>query len=81
MARFVNPKARRQAANLNINSDLLKVACDSGVNLSAVLEEALTYRVAVAKREAWVRENTEAIANYNDFVEENGIFSDGNRGF
>lgn len=81
MTRIVNPKAPRQAANLSINSELLKAARDSGVNLSAVLEEALTYRVAVAKREAWVRENTDAIANYNDFVEESGVFSDGSRSF
>lgn len=81
MQRVYNRKAPKQAANLSINSDLLKVARDSGVNLSAVLEEALAYRVAEAKRATWRLENSEAIASYNEFVEENGVYSDASRSF
>ena len=74
-------KAPKQAANLSINRDLLKAARQSGVNLSAVLEEALVYRVAEAKRAAWLRDNAAAIDSYNSFVAENGVFSDGSRSF
>jgi len=81
MRRVYDRKAPKQAANLSINSDLLKAARDSGVNLSAVMEEALIYKVAAAKREAWVRENADAIASYNEFVAENGVYSDGSRSF
>jgi antitoxin CcdA len=81
MRRVYDRKAPKQAANLSINSDLLKAARDSGVNLSAVMEEALIYKVAAAKREAWVRENADAIASYNDFVTENGVYSRGSRTF
>jgi antitoxin CcdA len=81
MRHVYDHNAPKQAANLSINSDLLKVARASGVNLSAVLEEALTHRVGAAKREAWLRENAEAIATYNEFVMENGVFSDGSRSF
>ena len=81
MRRVYDQKAPKQAANLSINSDLLKAARDSGVNLSAVMEEALIYKVAAAKREAWVRDNADAIANYNEFVTENGVYSDGSRTF
>jgi len=81
MADVYDRKAPKQAANLSINRDLLNAARESGVNLSAVLEEALAEKVAAAKREHWVRENSSAIAAYNTFVEENGVASDGNRSF
>jgi len=81
MRRVYDRKAPKQAANLSINSDLLKAARESGVNLSAVMEEALVYRVAAAKREAWLRENADAIANYNEFAGENGVYSDDSRSF
>ena len=74
-------KAPKQATNLSINRDLLKAARQSGVNLSAVLEEALVYRVAEVKRAAWLRDNAGAIDLYNSFVTENGVLSDGNRNF
>jgi antitoxin CcdA len=76
-----NRKAPKQATNLSVNSDLLSAARECGVNLSAVLEEALAEKVAAAKREHWVKENAEAIAAYNDCVSENGVLSDGSRGF
>jgi antitoxin CcdA len=81
MRRVYDRKAPKQAANLSINSDLLKAARESGVNLSAVMEEALVYKVAAAKREAWARENADAIAAYNEFVTEHGAYSDGSRSF
>ena len=81
MRRVYNPKAPKQAANLSVNSDLLKAARESGVNLSAVMEEALAYKVAASKREAWLRDNAEAIAAYNEFVAEHGVYSDSSRSF
>ncbi|HMN44107.1 MAG TPA: type II toxin-antitoxin system CcdA family antitoxin [Povalibacter sp.] len=76
-----NRKAPRQATNLSINRDLLNAARESGVNLSAVLEEALEEKVAAARREKWIRENAEAIERYNDLVGEQGVFSDDRRSF
>jgi antitoxin CcdA len=81
MQRVYNRKAPKKAANLSINSDLLKAARDSNINLSAVLEEALAYLVADSKREAWRRENADAIQAYNEFVDKQGVFSDGSRSF
>ncbi len=81
MSRSVTKKMPKQATNLSIDRELLNAAREAGVNLSAVLEEALAERVAVAKREAWVKENSKAIAAYNDFVSEHGVFSDGERSF
>jgi antitoxin CcdA len=76
-----NGKAPKQATNLSINRDLLDAAREAGVNLSAVLEEALKEKVAAARREKWKRENAEAIAEYNDFIEGHGVFSDSHRSF
>ena len=74
-------KAPKQATNLSIDRELLDAAREAGVNLSAALEEALREKVAVARREKWKRENAEAIAEYNDFIAEHGIFSEGQRSF
>jgi antitoxin CcdA len=74
-------KAPKQATNVSINRDLLDAAREAGVNLSAALEEVLKEKVAAARREKWKRENAEAIAEYNDFIEEQGVFSDSHRSF
>lgn len=76
-----NRKAPKQATNLSINRDLLNAARAAGVNLSAALEEALQEKLAAARREKWKRDNAEAIAEYNDFIEEHGVFSEGQRSF
>jgi antitoxin CcdA len=81
MAYAYDRKAPKQAANLSVNRDLLNAAREFGVNLSAALEEVLAEKVAAARREKWVKENGAAIAAYNDFVEENGLASDGMRSF
>ncbi len=74
-------KARKRATNLSIDGDLLKAARDAGVNLSAALEEALLHKVAAKRRAQWVEENKDAIAAYNAYVDEHGVFSDESRGF
>ena len=81
MRHVYDRNAAKQAANLSINEDLLNAAREAGVNLSAVLEEALVEKVAAVKRKHWVRENKDAIAAYNDFVAENGVASEGRRSF
>ena len=70
----------KQVANLSVNRDLLNVAREAGINLSEVLDEALAEKVAAAKRELWARDS-DAIAEYNEFVEQQGIESDGTRSF
>jgi len=74
-------KAPKRAANLTIDSDLLKAARETDINLSAALEEALLEKVAAKRREQWLAENKQAIAAYNSFVDEQGVFSDGSRTF
>ncbi len=51
------------------------------MNLSAALERALVEEVASVRRARWREENREAIATYNEHVDEHGSFSDGVRSF
>ena len=71
----------KRATNVSIRSDLLDAARQAGVNLSATLERALAQELADMKRTLWREENREAIAAYNDYVDEHGAFSDGVRSF
>jgi antitoxin CcdA len=76
-----NASTAKRATNLSVRGDLLDAARAAGVNLSATLERALTQELADQKQRQWREQNREAIAAYNDYVEEHGTFSDGVRGF
>ena len=65
----------KKPTNVSVNEGLLRDARALDINLSATLEKALEAEVRARKRERWLQENREAIAAYNAFVEENGIFS------
>ena len=71
----------KRATNVSIRCDLLDSARAAGVNLSATLERALQEELASLRRKQWREENREAIASYNDYVEQHGTFSDGVRSF
>ncbi|VAW58432.1 hypothetical protein MNBD_GAMMA11-157 [hydrothermal vent metagenome] len=74
-------QAPKKPTNLSINSDLLSKAREMNINLSATLENELARQLKIKQREQWLQENTEAIQAYNDFVENEGVFSDGIRSF
>lgn len=76
-----NQTVAKRATNVSVRSDLLAAAREAGINLSATLERALAEDLAALKRKQWREENSEAIAAYNEYVEENGTFSDGVRSF
>jgi antitoxin CcdA len=71
----------KRAANVSVRGDLLDAARSLKINLSATLEEALTEKLKEAQTRKWRSENRAAIANYNDYVDEHGVFSDGSRSF
>ena len=73
--------APKKPTNLSINSDLLAKAREMNINLSATLENELARQLKIRQKEQWLKENAEAIQAYNDFVENEGVFSDGIRGF
>lgn len=81
MQQLFDVQAPKKPANLSINSDLLAKARKLDINRSAILEQALTERLQRKQRELWLKENSKAIDAYNNFVGEQGVFSDDLRSF
>ena len=81
MADLYNTTAPKKAANLSVNSDLLKKTRALNMNLSATLERALKEELAKRESSQWIEENRAAIKSYNEFVEQHGCFGDEFREF
>lgn len=79
--KLFDPDAPRKATNLSINADLLAQARALDLNLSRLLEERLTEAVREARRQNWLAENQEALADYNERITERGSFGDRSRRF
>lgn len=72
---------RRQRLNLSVRADYVEQARAAKLNLSRVLEESLAVRLKVERERAWLEQNREAIAEYNDYVGRYGMLSDTYRRF
>lgn len=81
MGALYNEDAKKKPTNLSINSDLLAKSRKMEINLSALLEAALTEKLKQAENEKWLARNKLAIAAYNKMVDEQGCFSDSTRDF
>ena len=64
------------SCNTSINSQLINDAKELKLSPSAILEEALSKAVKIAKYERWQQENKQAIIEHNRRVEEQGRFSE-----
>lgn len=67
------PVPARKATNLSLDQALLDEARGLEVNISRAAEAGLREAVAQAKAAAWRRENAEAVASSNAWVEANGL--------
>lgn len=65
--------ATRRATSMTLDAALLDEARSLGVNLSRAAEEGILAQVRSAKAKRWKEENAEAIADYNRWIEENGV--------
>jgi len=80
---------KRDTVTLELDSDAVQAAEAKGLDLSAVLLEALYRRIPelhaderAEQGRRWFEENREAIESYNRMIEEDGfVFSDGSRTF
>jgi len=81
MGHCFDTTAPKRPTNLTVNSDLLDTAKKLKINISAILEEALAKKVQQETADAWLSENKVAIKQYNEFIDDNGVFSDGLRKF
>ena len=66
----------KRATNVALPVDLRDAARAAGVNLSALLERALTKELRQLKCRAWRLENARALDAYNAHVDDHGMFSD-----
>ena len=81
MSLLYNENAPKKPTNLTVNTDLLSQAKSLNINISSILEAALIETLKKNKRSEWLKENEDSIQAYNSVVNQNGIFSDGNRTF
>lgn len=63
----------RKAVNLSIDAGLLAEAKSLSVNVSRAAEAGIADAVRREKERAWKNENREAIAQWSQWVEENGL--------
>lgn len=66
------PRARR-STSLTLDRRLLDEARDLGVNVSRAAEAGLAEAVGAARARRWQEENAAAIAEYNAFIDADGI--------
>ena len=71
----------KKSVNVSLPPEILEEARKLKLNLSAVLTEALLEKIRQNQRETWLRENKDSVAAVNQWVDENGSFSDYQRSF
>ena len=79
MRRFHN--APKRAINLSLNSQVLDLAKEMGMNISQTVDQLLSAEVQRQYWERWQTDNAKAIAEYNARIEREGLFSDRVRTF
>ena len=67
--------------NVSVDAELLALARELRINVSAALEGRLKELVAESRSLAWREEHAGAIEDANDFLERRGLWSDGRRQF
>jgi antitoxin CcdA len=74
-------QAPKRAINLSLNSKVLDLAKEMGLNISQTVDQLLQVEVTRQYWERWQHDNAEAIAHYNARIEREGLFSDKHRTF
>lgn len=67
--------APKRAINLSLNSKVLDMAREMGLNISQTVDELLTEEVLRRYWARWNEDNKEAIAAYNQRIEREGTFA------
>ncbi|MGR3321322.1 MAG: type II toxin-antitoxin system CcdA family antitoxin [Pseudooceanicola sp.] len=70
-ANQTGPAKRR--TNISVDAELLDIARELGLNVSAISEEALAARIRQARAEAWQAENAGAMRQRRDWIGRNGV--------
>lgn len=67
--------APKRPTNLSLNSKVLDLAKELGINLSQTVDALLEQEVRRRLREQWLERNRAAIEAYNARIEKEGTFS------
>ena len=67
--------------NVSVDAELLALARELRINVSAALEARLKELVAESRCRVWCEEHKGAIEDANEFLERRGLWSDGKRQF
>ncbi len=70
---LTRPAAPRRPTNVTLPEDLLREARQMDINVSQACERGLAAEVSASRARLWRRENREAIAAWNAYVEQNGL--------
>ncbi|MFT3780201.1 MAG: type II toxin-antitoxin system CcdA family antitoxin [Ottowia sp.] len=65
--------APKKATNLSLNSKVLEMAREMGMNISQTVDELLAAEVKRRYWERWNEENKEAVAAYNARIAKEGL--------
>jgi antitoxin CcdA len=71
----------KRPINLSLNSKVLDMAKEMGLNISQTVDQLLQAEVTRLYWERWQHDNAEAIAHYNERIAREGLFSDRHRTF
>ena len=72
------PKTR---TNVSVDAELLSLARQLRINVSAALESRLRELVARKRCQLWLEEHSGAVVDANEFLGTHGLWSDGKRQF
>ncbi|WP_287979199.1 type II toxin-antitoxin system CcdA family antitoxin [Sphingomonas sp.] len=64
---------KRKSVNLSLDTGIVAMAREVGINLSQVSEAAIREAASRARDERWVEENREKIEAWNRWFEANGM--------
>lgn len=71
----------KKSVNVSLAPEILEEARKLKINLSSVLTEALLEKFRENQRAEWLKDNASSIEVVNEWVDENGSFSDFQRSF
>lgn len=71
----------KKSVNVSLPPEVLEQARKLNINLSVVLTDALLEKFRENKRAEWLQDNASSIEAVNQWVEDNGSFSDFQRSF
>jgi len=73
MNAIVTSVAAKKRTNLSLDNTLLLEAKSLGINLSQSAEAGIAEAIKQRKQALWLRNNAEAIATSNEFINQNGL--------